>query len=69
MFINHKLLPCVIALREGTQILYNGRENRFVCSIPLVRTDNLGVHPREMVVDVVFLLVGVALDLLARGWL
>jgi hypothetical protein len=30
--------------------------------VPLVRADDLGVHPRKVVVDVVLLLVGVSLD-------
>jgi hypothetical protein len=43
--------------------VYNDRSSRTICSIPLVRADNLRVHSREMVVDVVLLLVRVALGL------
>ena len=42
-------------------IVYNSVEDP-VTLLPLVWTDNLGVHPRKMVVDVVLLLVRVSLD-------
>ena len=32
-----------------------------ISSLPLVRTDDVGIHAREVVVDVVLLRVGVAL--------
>jgi hypothetical protein len=42
-------------------IVYNSVEDP-VTLLPLVWTDNLWVHPRKMVVDVVLLLVRVSLD-------
>jgi hypothetical protein len=44
-------------------MMYNVRSGRRMLLVPLVGALDLGIHPREMVVDVVLLLVCSAL-----GW-
>lgn len=77
---HRRLLPCVHAncamfrrrtMRHDIRMIYESprRSGRVpnASLLPLVRTDNLRVHARKMVVDVVLLWVGVALRLLAHG--
>ena len=52
--------PDAVSWPSWVYVLYKKNETSVLFA--LVRADNLGVHSREVVVDVVLLLVGVSLE-------